>query len=171
MLLRKEHPGIPSPSEIISEVNTELYQDNEHCMFLTLMLGILNVRTGHISLTNAGHNPPYLLKEDQIELIQLPYKTPLGLRENVQYTSEELILADYQSIFLYTDGITEATNEKDKLLGEKKLEKTLRTISSSSPFTVIKMIIKEVHQFADGTAQSDDITMLAIQYFGKKAEE
>ncbi|HHE40487.1 MAG TPA: serine/threonine-protein phosphatase, partial [Candidatus Cloacimonetes bacterium] len=171
MLLKKGQTGIPSPAEIISEVNLELYRDNEHCMFLTLLLGILNVTTGHISLTNAGHNTPYLLKENQIELIELPHKTPLGLRENIQYTSEELMLSDRQSIFLYTDGITEAINKKDELFGEKKLEKTLRIQSDSSPNVVLNMIIKEVHQFADGTPQSDDITMLAIQYFGNKREE
>ncbi|MCD6329406.1 MAG: cache domain-containing protein [Candidatus Cloacimonetes bacterium] len=171
MLLKKGQTGIPSPAEIISEVNLELYRDNEHCMFLTLLLGILNVTTGHISLTNAGHNTPYLLKENQIELIELPHKTPLGLRENIQYTSEELMLSDRQSIFLYTDGITEAINKKDELFGEKKLEKTLRIQSDSSPNVVLKMIIKEVHKFADGTPQSDDITMLAIQYFSNKREE
>ena len=171
MMLKKGLSGIPSPSEIISEVNAELYTDNEHCMFLTLLLGILNVKSGHISLTNAGHNPPYILKEDQIELIELPHRTPLGLRENVLYTSEELILYDHQSIFLYTDGITEATNEKNEFFGEKKLEKTLRILSNSSPYTVLKMIIKEVHQFAGQTPQSDDITMLAIQYFGNKTKE
>jgi len=171
MLLKKGKEGIPSPSEIISEVNNELTRDNEHCMFVTLLLGILNIKSGNISITNAGHNLPYLLKENKIELIELPHKTPLGLRENVQYTSEELILSDHQSIFLYTDGITEATNEKDELFGENKLEKTLRTLSNSSPYTVLKMIIKEVHDFAGNTSQSDDITMLAIQYFAKKTKE
>ncbi|HHI88190.1 MAG TPA: HAMP domain-containing protein, partial [Candidatus Cloacimonetes bacterium] len=171
MLLKKGKEGIPSPSEIISEVNNELTRDNEHCMFVTLLLGILNIKSGNISITNAGHNLPYLLKENKIELIELPHKTPLGLRENIQYTSEELILSDHQSIFLYTDGITEATNEKDELFGENKLEKTLRTLSNSSPYTVLKMIIKEVHDFAGNTSQSDDITMLAIQYFAKKTKE
>ena len=78
---------------------------------------------------------------------------------------------DNQSIFLYTDGITEAINKNDKFFGEKKLEKTLRTQSHLRPYAVLKMIINEVHQFADGTQQSDDITMLAIQYFGNKKEE
>ena len=168
MLLKKGQAGIPSPAEIISEVNFELYHDNEHCMFLTLLLGILNVTTGHISLTNAGHNPPYLLKKDQIELIELPHKTPIGLRQNVQYTSEEIMLSGNQSIFLYTDGITEATNEKDELFGENKLEKILRTQPDSSPFTVLKMIIKKVHEFSGKTPQSDDITMLDIQYYSKQ---
>lgn len=171
MLLKREQSGIPSPSEIISEVNTELYRDNEHCMFVTLLLGILNVNNGHILLTSAGHNLPYLLKEDQIELIELPHKTPLGLRRKVEYTSENLILSDHQSIFLYTDGITEAANKKDELFGENKLEKTLRTQSNSPPNEILKMIIKEVHEFAEGTPQSDDITMLAIQYFGNNREE
>jgi len=171
MLLKREQPGIPSPSEIISEVNTELYRDNDHCMFLTLLLGILNVKTGHLVLSNAGHNPPYLLLEDRVELIKLPYKAPLGIRPQVQYTSEEFIMHDNQSIFLYTDGITEAINKNDKFFGEKKLEKTLRTQSHLRPYAVLKMIINEVHQFADGTQQSDDITMLAIQYFGNKKEE
>ena len=168
ILLKKGQPSIPSPAEIISVVNTELYRGNEHCMFLTLLLGILNVKTGLVSLTSAGHNPPYLLKKDQIELIELPHKIPLGLRKNVRYTSEESNLSQNQSIFLYTDGITEATNEKDELFGEKKLEKTLQTLSNSSPYTILKMIMKEVHEFAGQTPQSDDITMLAIQYFGKK---
>ncbi len=171
MLLKKGQPGIPSPSEIISEVNAELYKDNEHCMFLTLLIGILNVKTGYISLTNAGHNPPYLLKENQIELIELPHKTPIGLRGDVQYTSEELTLSDNQSIFLYTDGITEATNEKDELFGEKKLEKTLRNLSNYNPYTVLKTVLKEVHEFAGQTPQSDDITMLAIKYFGNQKKE
>jgi len=90
------------------------------CMFLTLLLGILNVKTGHLVLSNAGHNPPYLLLEDRVELIKLPYKAPLGIRPQVQYTSEEFIMHDNQSIFLYTDGITEAINKNDKFFRRKK---------------------------------------------------
>jgi len=78
------------------------------------------------------------------------------------------MLSGNQSIFLYTDGITEATNEKDELFGENKLEKTLRTQPDSSPFTVLKMIIKKVHEFSGKTPQSDDITMLDIQYYSKQ---
>ena len=167
-LMNKASNEIPLPSDVISEVNNELFQNNQHCMFLTILLGILDVKSGNVKLTNAGHNHPYLIKEKSIAPILLPTSPPLGIRPKTKYQTEQITLEHFQSIFLYTDGITEAVNENDVLFGEEKLEKTLRIIPDAEPIQVIKSITKEVHEFAANKPQFDDITMLDIRFLGKQ---
>ena len=171
MLLRKKKTDIPSPHHILSEVNNELCINNEHCMFLTLLLGILNLHDGKISITSAGHNPPYVIMDDHIEKNELPHKTPLGVHQNVRYRSEEIELSPRNGLFLYTDGITEATDNKNKLFGEERLEHILQNISDHKPSSILNLIIKEVRNFVGEMPQSDDITMLEIRFLSKMQKE
>ncbi|NQV17757.1 MAG: cache domain-containing protein [Armatimonadetes bacterium] len=158
------------PGTILDEVNKELYRDNEMCMFVTLFMGILNTRTGKIDYSNAGHNPPYLLKNNKIIQLDKICGCPLGIKKRTNYKSYSFILEYYDCLFLYTDGITEAMDKNDNEFSEKRLEENLNQIQTESPKQIITKIVKEVKEFSANIPQSDDISALAIKYFGNEAK-
>ena len=159
------------PGMILDEVNKELYRDNEMCMFVTLFMGILNTRTGKINYSNAGHNPPYLLKYNKIIQLEKICGCPLGIKKETNYKSYSFILKDYDCLFLYTDGITEAMDKNDNEFSEKRLEENLNQIKTESPKQIITKIVKKVKEFSANIHQSDDITVLALKYFGNDAND
>jgi len=167
-LIRSGAERTIDPAEILFKVNNELCQNNEESMFVTLVLGVLNLTTGKLRYANAGHTPCYLLSEDgSIEQVQAITAMPLGVFEDVEYTTEELILKDKQSIMLYSDGVTEAMNSDFDLFEEARLEASLIRSAGGNAHSIAENIIEDVKLFAGNAQQSDDITLLAVKNVAK----
>ena len=156
--------------EILNRVNNDLASDNDSCMFVTLFTGIIDIRTGLISYASAGHNPPVLLRHDgNPEYLKMPHEPVAGAVEGFSYSSNELQLYPGDLLLLYTDGVTEAMDETDSLYGDEHLIETIRVLEDTSPVNLIKHIMSNVAAFSAQVEQSDDITMLALQF--KQAKE
>jgi sigma-B regulation protein RsbU (phosphoserine phosphatase) len=144
-------------------VNTELCRDNAAMMFVTMFFAMLDPRSGELSFANAGHNPPYLLGAGGITLITGAKGRPLGTRAASTYESDLLRLEPQDTIYLYTDGVTEAFDKQDQLFGEERLESVLRAAAGAGPDRLIKQVADAVRRFSDGAPQSDDITTMALR--------
>ena len=161
LILKKDNPA-----EAFNEANIELCHYNEANMFLTAFLAVLDLETGEAICVNAGHNPPLLRHEDGIwEYLRIKHSLVLGISEKIGYTNVPLQLAKGDRLFLYTDGVTEAKNAENKLLGEKNLQEMLNAMSGT-PSELIEQIKGKIDAFSIGMPQSDDITMLVVDYLG-----
>ena len=155
------------PKELVTQVNQELSTNNESCMFVTLVVGVLDLTTGILRLTNAGHNPPYIKKQTG-ELISLnSVDGPLiGSFEGVEFKEQEILMEEGDTILLYTDGVTEAQNAEEEFFEEVRLERLLKRSYFSSPQNMVDSISKSVTQFIGKADQFDDITILSLEYHG-----
>ena len=153
-----------SPAECISYSNGLLAQESANYMFVTVFYGIYNIATGQVTYTNAGHNPPYLMKVDGT-ILQLPFSSDLvvGAIDDFKYSEETLQLEHGDTLLLYTDGVTEAINSGDEEFGEQRLQAVLAQLTSNSSQDIIERIKACVSDFAGEAEQSDDITLLAIK--------
>src|SRR5262245_34864859 len=155
-----------TPGEILGRLNAEICRDNESCMFVTFFCAILNIRTGQVDYSNGGHNLPYHLHQRGVTTLENLGGRVLGLVEQTLYASERMVLAPGEALLLYTDGVTEAMNRSETLYSDQRLEQFLGTNRGSAPRQIIGDLIDDVKQFAGGAPQSDDITVLALLYFG-----
>lgn len=152
------------PAEVFTKVNRQLCENNEAGLFVTAWMGILNLTTGEFIYVNAGHNPPLLLQEkgDFHYLKSRPGFVLAGMEET-RYREGSLTLKAGDLLYLYTDGVTEATDTRDQLYGEERLLKKLNE-SKDLPLSEILHGVKEdVDLFAKEAEQFDDITMLALR--------
>ena len=152
-------------NEIVFKINNDLFSDNEMSMFVSIFFGILDTGSGEITYTNAGHNAPFIIRDDRsVSILEKTEGMALGAFENVKYGTSKVKLNINDIIFLYTDGITEAMDEKSGLFGEERLKEKLRDCSSLKAQEVIDHINKDIKEFAGNEPQFDDITMLSIKY-------
>jgi sigma-B regulation protein RsbU (phosphoserine phosphatase) len=152
---------------ILTRVNEDLSLDNPSVMFVTLFLGILNVRTGELDYCNGGHNPPYLIHTNgSLEPVETTNGMALGVMEDFKYTSKRIILEKGTTIFMYTDGVTEAMNEREELFSEERLEKELSVLKDKSTQEMIADIMERIRIFSKGVPQFDDITMMMFRFYG-----
>lgn len=153
-----------STSAIMRIVNDELSHENDEYMFVTAFLCIINIRTGKTIYTNAGHNPPYILKNDgEIEMVKDRHGLVLGAKEGEEYGESELELKPGEIFFLYTDGVTEAFNDSKELYTLERLEMLLAAYDIQSDVNLISTVINDVKEFEGDSEQTDDITALAIK--------
>ncbi|HVN84036.1 MAG TPA: SpoIIE family protein phosphatase [Candidatus Binatia bacterium] len=156
-----------APGECLQSVNSSLCLDNSAEMFVTVLYGVLHTDTGVVEYANGGHNPPYVLRRDgRVEPLAGTGGVVLGALPDLRYASKTATLAPGDGIFLYTDGVTEAMDGRDALYGDQRLESLLAQVGTSAPAPVIRAVADDVKRYADGVAQSDDITTLAVQYRG-----
>jgi phosphoserine phosphatase RsbU/P len=156
-----------SPSQVLFKVNHELYVDNEQMMFVTLLCGALDLRTGQVQYANAGHLPPVRLSPGRpAAWVELPQGTVLGITEAPAYTTRTLRLEPMDTLLLYTDGVTEAMNPTRRLFGEDRLLAFAQTQDAAAPKELVEGLCAAVRDFAGGEEQSDDITVLALRYRG-----
>ena len=152
------------PSKIIEKMNNFLSVDNEADMFCTFFCGILNLQTGRMSYSNAGHNPPYILRKDNsLESLTQPIGTALGVLEDLEFKSAETKIEKGESVFLYTDGVNEAMNEKFEEYGYPRMNAVLERNYSLHAKELIEKIVEDVKLFVGKAPQSDDITLLTIR--------
>ena len=164
-LFRNVAAGIESPRLIVEAMNVALCDGNDSNMFVTLFVGALDLRTGHLLYCNAGHDAPYL----QDQLLPCDPNLPVGIMPDWTFSEQETDIAPGSTVFLYTDGLTEAENALPEQFGRQRV---IDIISSSiegaySPQELIETMTAAVRQFVGETEQSDDLTMLAIKYTKK----
>jgi sigma-B regulation protein RsbU (phosphoserine phosphatase) len=155
------------PASILTHVNDELSRDNQSSMFVTVFLGIINVKTGVLEYTNAGHNPPYIKRRDgTVEKVGAFHGPVIGAMPGLPYKQDSTRLNKCDIILLYTDGVTETFNEDDQLFSEERLANLLQGDNLDSTERIIKTTLSNVKQFQGEAEQADDITILAVQYYG-----
>jgi sigma-B regulation protein RsbU (phosphoserine phosphatase) len=155
-----------NPARIMQALNETSCQRNEQNMFVTMFIGVLDLPTGRLRYCNAGHDKPFVIGGETKQLAAKPH-LPLGVMDNMIYTTQETVLLSGESLFLYTDGLTEAMNESHEQFGLKRVEKGLRVCigkESNTSEKLIRTMTNRVNAFVDGAEQSDDLTMLAIHY-------
>ena len=156
-----------SVEQVFTHANAKLCEGNDAGMFVTAWLGILNTKTGQVQFANAGHNPPLVRHADgTYEYLKSRAGFVLAGMEGVRYRKNELTLAPGDAIYLYTDGVTEATNLNEELYGEERLQKVLDIYKDATPETICAEVKIDVDKFVGEAPQFDDITMLAIRYKG-----
>ena len=155
------------PSKIMSRVNTDLARDNPSCMFVTVFLGTINLRSGQVTYTNAGHNPP-LIKRVSGEVEEVPdlHGPILGVLEGREYGESTVNLSPGDVLLVFTDGVTEALDVEENLYSDARLLQTVQEFNEISADAVLKGVRGSVDEFAMGAEQADDITMITLQYKG-----
>jgi len=167
-LLKSEAMSDISPAEILYNVNNTLNNGNDETMFVTVLLCIMELSTGTVEFANAGHNPPLLMKKNQgVEYLHLNKAKILGVFPDAPYSNQEITLNPEDALVLYTDGVTEAMDPDNNQFTESRLYKTLLQLQGFSVKNIEQGIQKDVQNFVKDAEQSDDITLLVIQYNGK----
>ena len=157
-----------SPDECLTYVNSLLCRESVSSMFVTVFYGILNFKTGELNYANGGHNPPYIVsKEGELRTIDLTGGLALGAFEGVMYKNNIIQLNPGDTIFTFTDGVTEAMDPEFELYSEERLEKFLKERFTLTATELVKESFADVHGYAKDAQQSDDITVLAVKYFGR----
>ena len=157
------------PARIMSTLNEAACRNNEHNMFLTMFIGVLDLPTGRLRYCNAGHDAPWVIGQS-LKRFPVNANLPLGVMDNYRYMTQETTLMPNETLFLYTDGLTEAMNAKHKLFGLERTTATLTNCVSLSTEQIINKVNETVKAFVDTAEQSDDLTMLAVQYTRREKE-
>jgi len=157
-----------APGRILQTANMELADGNEMLMFITVFLGILNIRTGEVVFSNAAHVPPVLFTEaGQCRTVELPVGKPLGITKRAGFKTERLHLQPRESLLVFTDGVTEAENREKAFFGDERLLTLLGNLDHPAGANrCVDAVLHDVKSFSEGAPQSDDITVLCVRYAG-----
>ena len=162
----RAHQG-GTPAEILTEVNAQICKNNRSKMFVTVWMGILDLTTGVMKCTNAGHEYPVLRGSDGVfRIFRDKHKLVIGGLPHTKYEDYELKLEPGDAIFVYTDGVPEANNAAGEQYGMERMEKALNRSPLESPERILEQVRADVDSFVDGTKQFDDLTMLCLEYKG-----
>lgn len=160
-----------SPADSIQRLNAVLAAENEQMMFVTLFYGVLDLSTGRFTYVNAGHNPPFLCRPDG-SVSPLPRSGDIAIAvfEEAPYQELTIDLQAGDLVYFYTDGVTEAFDIDGTEYGEERLIELLKEVpAGASAKEVANFIVEGVHRFERGADQADDITSVALRYFGDAA--
>ena len=152
-----------SPERIITMMNNSMAEMNDTNMFVTLFLGVLDLPTGRLRYCNAGHCPPVLIG-DGVGFVPIKSNLPLGTISGWSFEGQEVLILPQTTIFLYTDGLTEAENAMHGQFGEDRMLEAVKNMGCYMPQAMIEQMTSAVHAFVDDAEQSDDLTMLVIRY-------
>lgn len=158
-----------TPQAIMSSMNETLCRGNNHNMFCTMFLGVLNLSTGKLDYCNAGHCAPIVKRGNKVEALDVSINIALGVLENFPYQGQEITLGKNDGVFMFTDGVTEAENKDKQFYGDKRVFSALKYTFMKSNQTakeLINTMVESVDAHVNGAEQSDDITMLMITYNG-----
>ena len=156
-------------NDIFTKANEKLCENNESGMFVTAWMGILDIKTGNLQFANAGHNPPLLKRSNgSFEYLKTRAGLVLAGMEGVRYRVGELTLCPGDRLFLYTDGVPEATNKDNKLYGEDRLLEFMNRNSSVKAIELLPKLKSNIDEFVGDAPQFDDITMLMFDYRSKE---
>ena len=151
------------PGRIMERINDDVCSDNRQDMFVTVFFGTLDPRTGTLAYCNAGHNAPYVIGKEGIVRLQGGHGIPLGITGNYSYTTQSRQLKRGDSVFLYTDGVTEAMDPENRFFTDKRLEDMLKPLAGAPARAVVTEVISSVRDFSAGAPQADDIAAMAIR--------
>ena len=158
-----------SPARVLEDINFRLCENNAYGMFITAWLGILTLSNGQLVCANAGHEYPAIRHKDgKYELFISDHCPPLAAMEDIEYEDEVINLEPGDSLFIYTDGVPEAKNQLGKHLGTTKMLEILNAAPDLAPYDLLNGLKELIDDFARGTDTFDDITMMCINYIGKK---
>lgn len=155
-----------SPADIFNDVNMLLCEGNEAGLFVTCWLGILDITTGVLTFANAGHASPVISLNNKIEYLTSKPDLMLAGMPGTKYKNNTVQLEKNDRIFIYTDGVTEATNFSNELYGENRLLEVMKNINGSTPEQVVKRVKNDIQAFVEDAPQFDDITMLEMIFKG-----
>ena len=147
------------PAEIATRLNSELTENNDSGMFVTMFIGLADLQTGHLHFCNCGHNPPIISGE----YMEMETNVPIGLWQHFEFVGEEKTSIKDCLLFLYTDGLNEAENAVQEQFGDARLSATLYRLSDDSAQHIVEALDKEVTLHRDGTLPNDDLTMLCLR--------
>ena len=161
------------PERIVSQLSNTIAEDNEMNMFVTMFVGVLDLETGHMRYCNAGHDAPLLISRNghRIGLLPVDSNLPAGVMPGWTFSQQDSAIDMGTTIFLYTDGLTEAENSAHGQFGEQRITDTAQADAvERSPHALIDQMTTAVHAFVGDAEQSDDLTMMAIQYNPSKSD-
>jgi len=153
-----------TPQQLLSALNRELCRNNESCMFVSLLCGMLNTATGELVMASAGHEPPVLCDASGVHLVELETGAALGLDEDAGYPFRRLYLQPGQTVLMYTDGITEAMNAEQRMYGPERMLSCLAQMPGQGAADLAEGLLAAVDRFAADADQADDITVLALNW-------
>ena len=161
------------PADIATRMNAELTEDNEQGMFVTMFLGVVNLKTYHLDYCNCGHNPPLLLGKladgTLVNMggmyLEMEPNAPVGLWPGLEYVGESIDSIKNLPLFIYTDGLTEAENKKHEQFGEERLLDIFRTKFFNNSKEVNDYMLQQVAEFRNGAEPNDDLTMLILRAY------
>lgn len=163
-LIKNQAQNSRSPREILEKVNNLLYVNNKEGMFVTVWLGIMEIATGKITAANAGHEYPAVRKADgTFELIKDKHGMMAGVMEGIKYTEYEMEIENGGCLFVYTDGVPEATNAQNMLFGTDRMVDALNREPFAPPEQLLVNVKAAVDAFVGEAPQFDDLTMLAME--------
>ena len=155
------------PGACLEAANDAICAQNPHDLFVTLFYGILDPATGEFAYANAGHNPPFVVRPaGTADTLPMTGGVAIGVMPGLPYNKDAVTLGAGDTVFLYTDGITEAMNAKDEEFSEARLEAVLRHDPSQPVTAVLDRVTDAVLAFVGDTPQSDDITCIVLRYEG-----
>jgi len=161
-----------SPAEILERVNKQVYDNNKANMFVTVWLGILEISTGKLTTASAGHEYPMINTSGKYELLKDKHGLAIGAMDISKYKNTEIMLKKGDSIFVYTDGVAEATDANNELFGTERTLEALNAASfDASQKEVLENVRAAVDAFVKKAPQFDDLTMLGIKYNGYEAND
>ncbi len=165
-LFRNISAHVPEPNIIAKALNESMGESNEMNMFVTMFIGVLDLQTGVLRYCNAGHDAPLLIGQG-VGVLPCDANLPIGVMDDWDFTVQETTIAPQTTIFLFTDGLNEAENALHQQFGDEQvlsLAKELLAKGQNQPMLFVQRMTAAVHFFAGAAEQSDDLTMLAIQY-------
>ena len=158
-----------TPSEILHDVNNQLCEGNVANLFVTVWLGILEISTGKGISANAGHEHPVVRKKnDEHKLDKYKHSLAVAVMDGMIFRDHEFVLEPGDSLFVYTDGVPEATNGANELFGTDRMLEALNKDPDAMPDKMLENVMDGINDFVKGEEQFDDITMLALKYYGPK---
>ena len=168
-LIRSAAESSQSTAAILTQVNDTLSTDNEGCMFVTLFVAICDIHSGAVTYTNAGHNPPYLIGENGSTVrLDNRHGPVAGAMNGISYREDVVVLKPGDTLLMFTDGVTEATNTSGELFSEARLVGLLGQSALQEVEPLLATILSSVHAFEGDAEQADDITVLALRFHGEQ---
>ncbi|HAT35529.1 MAG TPA: hypothetical protein DCS82_07425 [Rhodospirillaceae bacterium] len=152
------------PAECLARVNATIAEENEEMMFVTLFYGVADLKTGRFRYCNAGHNAGFVLDGTETPHMLPPTGAAIGMSEKMEYEEAEVTITPGQTLFLYTDGVTEAVDGDNNQFGEDRLGKLLISYSKLPPDELVRLIQQQVEEYATGLDRFDDTTCLAFTF-------
>ena len=166
-LIRNAAMNQTSPGKILTLVNQQICARNPEEMFITVWMGVLEISTGLLTAANAGHEYPALKQPDgSFELMKDRHGVVIGAMDVARYRDYTIQLTPGAKLFVYTDGVAEATNSSEQLFGTERMIEALRKFEDGTPEEVLRSVRGSVDAFVGKAPQFDDLTMLCIQYLG-----
>ena len=163
---------IRDPAEVLRAVNEQICKNNHEEMFITIWFGILDLNTGELTAANAGHEYPVLMKPyGEFEVLKDRHCFVVGGMETAKYHGYSLKLEPGSKLFLYTDGVPEATNNREELFGTDRMLHALNDAKDEKPEAILRRVDRAVEYFVSSADQFDDKTMLCLEYIGQAKEK